>query len=501
MEIKSLSFLLFCFFIVFFYFLLEKTNKQKYILFIADIILITKISGKKGGVILFLFGYLVFMMGKLLEKTEKRYIRRLYEGIGFIGSIGLLIYFKYFTFTYDTFQKFFEMRQIYLPSLIAPIGLSYYTLSMFGYLHDICHKKYAAEKNYINFMSFIMFFPAIFEGPINLYQKLMPQLLSVHKFDWDRMVFGLQRVLWGYIKKVVVADRIGILVTGILQDDNTHGYLTILAMVFYSFQIYADFSGGIDVIMGITEILGIQLTENFKSPLVSKNVTEYWQRWHKSLGEWMEKYIYYPLVFNRRILKFSKKISNKYMSRAFSAIIASVIVFVIVGIWHGTGWNYVVYGMYQAFFVSTAVALAPVYKRCKSLLHINESCISWKMFSILRTFVILILGRVLIKAGNLSQAGLIYKKMLELDNIAALFTGSLFEYGLDYKNYYLMLLGIFGLIVVDVLHERGIKFRQLLMKQDIVFRYFIYMSAIFLIIIMGIYGPDYEASAFIYQAY
>ena len=132
---------------------------------------------------------------------------------------------------------------------------------------------------------------------------------------------GIQRSVWGYFKKLVVADRIGILVMGILQDENAVGPVVVYALILYSFQIYADFSGGIDVIMGISEMLDISLTENFRSPLVSTSVTEYWQRWHISLGEFMEKYIYYPIVLNRNVMKFSKKIPGKYISRAFSALL------------------------------------------------------------------------------------------------------------------------------------------------------------------------------------
>ena len=220
---------------------------------------------------------------------------------------------------------------------------------MCAYLVDIYHKKYKAETDLVAFLVYVTYFPAIVEGPINMYRKLMPQIKEKHTFDWERMIRGLMRTLWGYLKKVVIADRIGILVMGILQTEDAHGIVILYALVIYSFQIYTDFSGGIDVIMGISQVLGIELAENFKSPLISKNVTEYWQRWHKSLGEFMEKYIYYPIVLNRKLMKFSKKIKNKYQSRAFSAFVASLIVFVIVGIWHGTGWNYVVYGMYQAF--------------------------------------------------------------------------------------------------------------------------------------------------------
>ena len=215
----------------------------------------------------------------------------------------------------------------------------------------------------------------------------------------------------------------------------------------------------------------------------------------------MERYIYYPLVLNKRVLKLSKKIPNKYLSKVFSATLASVIVFVIVGIWHGTGWNYVVYGLYQAIFVSTAVLLAPVYKKMNAMLHVNEQCISWRVFQTIRTFVILVFGRYFTRAGSLGKAIELLGRTFSVNNIRKLFDGSLSHYGLDHKNMYLLYLCIFMVFGVEVLHSKNIHFRVLIMKQDIVFRYLVYFIGIFCIIIFGIYGPEFNTSEFIYQGF
>ena len=501
MELKSIEYLAFCLIVCVCYFALWKTAYQKHVLLLADAFFVIKMSDVRSLILIMIMTLLVFLIGKKIEQMETIQKKRLWLYLGLICSIGVLIYFKFFKSTFVLVQTLLAGQNITLKDLLTPVGISYYTLSLSGYLLDIYHKKYETEKSYLDFLGFVIYFPAIIEGPINLYKKVMPELKKQHRFEFDRMVMGLMRMLWGYFKKAVVADRIGIIVMGILKDGEAHGSLILLALILYSFQIYGDFSGGIDVIMGVSEILGIHLTENFTSPLMSKNVTEYWARWHKSLGEWMEKYIYYPVVLNRRLLKLSKKIRNKHMSKAFSATLASVVVFVIVGIWHGTGWNYVVYGLYQALFVASAVALMPVYKSVKKKLKIREDCMSWKLFCIIRTFVILLFGRLLIKAADLSQAALMLQKLRRFDNIGALFDGSIYQYGLDYKNYYVMLIGIFALILVDVLHDQKIHLRERLMKQDIVFRYAVYMVVLFTIIIFGIYGPGFDASSFIYQGF
>ena len=501
MELKSLTFVVFCLLVAVVYFALQKTDKQKYVLLVADILFVLSYSGIKAAVALCFICVINFWIAKRIEAQETKQKKLPWLIFGFICTIGILLFFKFFTGMAETLVSIATGRPVDMFQIIAPAGVSYYTLSLFAYLTDIYHKKYKAETDFVAFCVFVTYFPAIVEGPINMYKKLMPQIKASHTYDWDRMIRGLMRMLWGYLKKVVIADRIGILVMGILQDEAAHGIVILFSMVVYSFQIYTDFSGGIDVIMGVSEILGLTLEENFKSPLISKNITEYWQRWHRSLGEFMEKYIYYPIVLNRKLMKFSKKIKDKYMSRAFSAFVASLIVFIIVGIWHGTGWNYVVYGMYQALFVASAVILKPTYTKVKKAIHLNEKCLSWQIFCILRTFIILVFGRLLIKASNLHQAAELIGKMSHMDNIASLFNGDLLQYGLDSKNMVVMYIGILIVILVDVLHEHGVKFREEILKQDIVFRYAVYLTAIFILVIFGVYGGEFSAASFIYQGY
>lgn len=507
MSIKSLTFLVFVLAVFCIYYAVQKTNLQKLVLLAAGIVCMVSMSSIAAtGLVVILalcvYGIAIHMetLIKAKEGAVSGAVKR-WLALAITLDIGLLLYFKFFRNTYLLLQDFFSAKNIALAELVVPIGLSYYTLALYGYLMDIYHKKYVAEKDFLLFLAYVTYFPAVIEGPINLYKKVAPQFREQHFFDGKKVVMGLQRCLWGYFKKVVIADRIGILVMGILQKDTAVGTLLLYAMVLYSFQIYTDFSGGIDVIMGISEMLDIKLTENFRSPLISSSVTEYWARWHISLGEFMEKYIYYPIALNRNVMKISKKISNKYLSKAFSSALASFIVFIIVGIWHGTGWNYVVYGLYQAVFVAGAVLLMPVYKKGKSLLHINDTTLSWKIFTVLRTFTILVFGRILIKAADLQGAGRFLQRMFAEANPHALFNGTVYQFGMDYKNVYLMYVCILLVIVVDVLHEKGVHFRELLMRQGIIFRYIIYYIAVFSIIVFGIYGPEFHSADFIYQAF
>ena len=507
MSIKSLTFLVFVLVVFCIYYAVQKTNFQKIVILAAGIVCMVSMSNIMATLIVITLALCVYGIAIQIETLIKKNgskISRAVKGwlaLAIFLDIGLLLYFKFFKNTYLLLQNICAAKNIMLTDLVVPIGLSYYTLALYGYLMDIYHKKYAAEKDFLLFLAYVTYFPAIIEGPVNLYKKVAPQFREQHFFDGQKVVMGLQRSMWGYFKKVVIADRIGILVMGILQEDTAVGPLLLYAMILYSFQIYTDFSGGIDVIMGISEILDIKLTENFKSPLISSSVTEYWARWHISLGEFMEKYIYYPIALNKNVMKFSKKIKNKYLSKAFSSALASFIVFIIVGIWHGTGWNYVVYGLYQAVFVAGAVLLTPFYKNAKSTLHIDDKTLSWKVFTVLRTFSILVFGRILIKCADLQGVGIFLHKLFADVNPHALFDGTVYQFGLDYKNVYLMYACILLVIVVDILHEKGVHFRELLMRQGIIFRYIVYYIAIFSIIVFGIYGAEFHSADFIYQAF
>lgn len=505
MELKSLSYILFLLITIIIYFAsCRKFAAQRLVLIIANISFILFVSDLRS---LFIITFLVsfaYFMGIFIEKAVKdknKKKSKVLMWFSVIFMIGVLCYFKFFKESFEILREAFSSNGFEISKLITPIGLSYYSLSLVGYIIDVYHKKHAAERDYLTFFSFVTFFPAIIEGPFSLYRSIGGQFKEQHYFNWDRTVSGLQRILWGYFKKVVIADRIGIIVLGVLGDEKAVGLLVFWTMVLYSFQIYTDFSGGIDVIMGAAEILGFKLTENFNAPFMAKSVTEFWQRWHMSFGEVMEKYIYFPIVLNKSVIKFTKKVKNKYFQKVFAASLASFIVFVLVGIWHGTGWNYVVYGCYQAFFVSSAVVLGPVYKNAKAKLHINETCMSWQLFQTIRTFVILVFGRMLTRAKDLEQGISLIKRTFSAWNPHVLFDGTLMKYGLDYKNYYLMIACIILVMIVDVLHYRGMKIRETIMKRDIAFRYVLYFGAIFAIIIFGIYGSQYSASSFIYQAF
>ena len=516
MDLESLQFIVYVAGVCIIYFLCRNESWQRRVLIAVGIVCYYMMSGLSALLLLLATGILTYFLGirigsciseaKRNRENEKlalalRKKARFCMWIGCIAELGMLMYFKFFTNTWTLLQKLLLAHyQFKLFDLLIPLSISYFTLALSGYILDVYHAKIEAEKDFEKFSLMFLYFPCMIQGPINAYKKLKPEIEKLHTADYERIRSGVLRMVWGYIMKIVFADRIGIMVSAIL-DSEAVGFPVLCALVLYSFQIYGNFAGGINVIMGISEILDIRLVENFHNPFMAKSVTEYWKRWHISLGEWMENHVFYPIVFSKTVNRISKAISNKYLRRVFSATAASFIVFIFVGIWHGTGWNYVVYGIYQATFVSLAILLEPLYEKGRKLFHIQTDKALWHLFQMVRTFFILVIGRYFSHAPNLMTAIQWLKRTFCAWNPETLVNGTFLEYGLDIRNIILMFLSLFVILFVDYANEQGICFRQKIVQQKIAVRWTVYYAALFLIIIFGVYGPEFTVSSFIYQGF
>ena len=447
-------------------------------------------AGLRGLLTGLLLSAVAFVCGKEISRSTETEGARAKRALraGLIIILGTPLFFKY------------GLRLTSLSTTI-PMGLSYYALSLCAYLLDVSHKKCEAVSRFPDMAGFSLYAFSLRQGPINLCQELLPQLRAKFSFDGTRVIRGLQRSLFGLMKKLVIADRIGLHVTAILGDENAAGSLILYAMLLYSFQIYADFSGGIDVIMGLSEALGITLPENFNAPLVAKSVTEYWQRWHMTLGRIMEKYLYYPLVLSKQMRTFSKRISSKFLRRVAAAAIANFLVFILVGAWHGTGWNYIVYGLYQAVLTTQAILLAPTYKKWQQALSIRTESLPYRVFQVVRTFVILTFGRYFIRMGTLPDAFALFGRTFRSFRPGALWDGSLLTYEATMPNLIIIFIGLVLLVFIDVKHAGGFCFRDAIAKQPAVLRYAICYLAIFVVLILGIYGPGYDAANYIYGGF
>ncbi len=421
--------------------------------------------------------------------------KKKYVVLSVLINIGLLCFVKYT-------GVFFEDIQI-----LAPLGISFYTFKSLGYVIDVYRGKEKAEKNIFKLALFLSYFPAIIQGPIDRCKDLAQQLYAPHFFDYRRVTFGVQRMLWGYIKKLVIAERVAVVVNEVFNNyavKEYQGFVVFVGVFLYGIQIYADFSGGMDIICGVSEVFGITLTENFRRPFMARSVAEFWQRWHITLGAWFRNYLFYPLSLSKPFHRLGKKCRKVFGDKAGKVIppsLASFTVFLLIGIWHGAGWKYVVYGIYQALFVSTGTLFEDGYARLRRLCRIREERAGWKLFQTLRTVFIITAGRYFSRAADLEQATAMMKATLAQFNPWVFFDGTFYRLGLNEKNFRLMLLSIVILLGIDVLQEKNIRLRESLAGCNIVVRWGVYYAAILTVVIFGMYGAGYDAAGFIYQAF
>ncbi len=451
---------------------------------------------------------------KIDKKALKAHFTRAKRWILTLGVIlpfAVLAVVKYANFTIENINLLLgaagaEVSLGYL-QIVLPLGISFYTFQSVGYLIDVYRGKVVADTNVFKYALFVSYFPQIIQGPIGRHRDLAHQLFEPHSFDYTRVKFGVQRIFWGFFKKMVIADRVAVIVNEVFNNFRGNGYegvIVFLGAFFYSIQIYADFSGGMDIVCGVSQVFGIELTENFKRPFLAKSVAEFWQRWHITLGSWMRDYLFYPMALSKPFNKMSKslrKLGSNYAAKVIPTCLASFIVFVLIGVWHGANWKFVVYGLYSAIFVSTATLLEPLYNTCRRWLHIHPDKRWFRAFQVLRTVLLVTVGRYLSRADSLTDAVDMFVATVTEWNPRALIDGTLLQLGLDAKNFLLMLAFIVVLFTVDALQEKGCHIREALARRHIAIRFAVYFIVLFSIILFGMYGPGYNASDFIYQGF
>lgn len=431
--------------------------------------------------------------------------------IAILIALGLLSYTKFTNMIIDSLQKLlngFGIQSIQLSpvSIIVPLGISYYTFSTIGYVVDVYWREYRAEKNFFKYLLFVMYFPHILQGPFARYNRLAHQLIEGHKFDYQRACFGIQLMLWGYFKKLVIADRLAVFVGSVYGDwRNQAGFIIIIATFFSSIQLYTDFSGCVDISRGMSQIMGIELDRNFCQPYFSRSIDEYWRRWHISLGEWFRDYLYMPVSVSRFVKKCVRKVKDRYgkgAAKNIGIIIPLSAVWLVTGIWHGSGWGYIIWGIWQGGLIISSILLKKKFTFLRQKLHIDEKKNEWKLFQTIRTFMLAsFIPKVFTLTDSLPSAFGLLGRIFSQFNIWVFFDQSLYQYGLDRQDFELAIVAIIVLFVVSVLKEKGIQIRESIAKKNIILRWTIYYVAIFSIIIFGMYGPGYEASNFVYMKF
>lgn len=388
---------------------------------------------------------------------------------------------------------------------VVPIGLSYYTLSVISYLVDVYRGRQEAERNPLHMLLFVAWFPKIIEGPIERYGKLAPQLIEGHQFEWVGFCHGMQLALWGYIKKMVIADRIAVLTTQAFEHHTLYGGLVmLLAAVLAAVQLYCDFSGCMDIAGGVSQMFGIRLEANFRQPFFSRSAAEFWRRWHITLGTWFKDYVYMPLTVSRPVMaaaKWARAHVGRMASRRVMQVIPLVVVWLLTGLWHGTGANYLVWGAWWGVIIICDVLFSKAYAGLAAHLHVDTSSGAWHAFQAVRTFMFFVIGRIITIPGNLAVTGQILLGVVADPRPWQLVDGTLLGMGLDATNLNLMVLFIGLVWAVDLLHERGVGIRAAIGSWPMPVREIVYVAGVMAVLVFGMYGPAYNASAFVYMQY
>ena len=430
----------------------------------------------------------------LIQKKDSK--KKLIFILTILFNILFLIGFKYSNI-YLGLYNFVLGKNISFTNIIVPLGLSYYTLEALSYLIDTYNNKYKADKNIINVALYLLYFPLLIEGPISRYNDLNDQFNDNHKFNYKHIINACVLIGFGLLKKLVIADRAAIYVNNVFNKDYT-GIAVLIAILLYTLEIYADFSGCMDIVMGISELFGIKLKANFKQPFFSKTINEFWTRWHITLGTWLKDYIFYPLSISKTNQKIGLKLRKKnhpLLGRFITIIIPLFFVWFLMGLWHGPTIKYILYGMYYYILMILGIILKPLEIKIMRFLKINMQTFSFKLFQMFRTTILVMIGMLIFASSSITSA---------LNTIKNVFGANMVQIsslGLTKADFRLLFIMILVLLLISYMKENGINIREKLQEQNLPFRWFIYLLLIFSIIIFGMYGTGYNPADFIYGGF
>lgn len=439
---------------------------------------------------------------KAIKKKAKRN-KKIVLAIGIAINILILAILKYLGTFISGLNEIFKTNFTVF-KFALPLGISYYTLQAISYIVDVYRGTIEADKNLGKVALFLSFFPQMIEGPIGRYDKLANNLYEPHKIKYNDFLRGSELMLWGYFKKMVIADRIAMYVDFVFENYASYsGPIIVLAIAGYTLQIYAEFSGGIDIIRGCANLFGIELDSNFERPFFSKSIDEFWRRWNITLGTWLKDYVFYPVSlskFSMKITTFSKKIfKENYMSKIVPSAFSLLCVWLCNGLWHGAGTKYIIYGLYYYVIMMLGKILEPLGEKLIKLLKINTKVFSYKLWQVVRTSIFVGIGMLIFRAETLDKAWQMLISIPKVHDMGQILNGQFLTFGgMTASDWEVLVVSTFAFIIVSILKERKKDVREALNNQNMIFRWTLLILAVVSIIIFGIYGEGYNVQSFIY---
>ncbi len=488
MLFNSLSFLIFFPLVCFVYFLLPA--RIRYLWLLGASYYFYMCWNARYALLMALSTCITYASGLLIgrSRSDPR-LCKIWVGLSFGSNLAILFFFKYANFVLESLQKAAALAhiQLNLPAfdILLPVGISFYTFQALSYTMDVYRGEIEPERNLLKYALFVSFFPQLVAGPIERSKNLLDQVAVPHRFDYDRAAAGLQMMLWGFMEKLILADRAAIFVDAVYGDwANQSGAMLLLATVLFAFQIYCDFGGYSHIAIGAAQVLGIRLMDNFRQPYFATSVQDFWRRWHISLSTWFRDYLYIPLGGNRK--------------GRLRRDINLMITFVVSGLWHGAAWHYVAWGGLNGAFQVVGGRTRALRQRVVSALRIRTDTVSWKLLQRLVTFALICLTWVFFRADGMAASFGILKKFVFDLRPGTLLGGGVCRYGLDMANLQLLFVAILVLLAVDWMHERNLPIRDSLARQNVLARWVVCWAAMLCVLVFGVWGGEYNAAAFIY---
>lgn len=494
MLFNSFSFLLFFPIVTLLYFLIP--HKLRYLWLLMASYFFYMCWNPKYALLLAASTVITFISGMFIHNARcipdpKSAVRwkKIAVAMSFALNLSILFFFKYFDFAVDNLNVLLSSvgLQLLNPTfdVLLPVGISFYTFQALSYTMDVYRGEIPVEKNLFKYALFVSFFPQLVAGPIERSKNLLPQISQRHDFQWQRVKEGLLLMIWGLFLKLVIADRVAMIVNQVYGDYHSYGGFQIaFATIMFGMQIYCDFGSYSLIAKGSAKVLGFELMDNFKQPYFSTSISEFWRRWHISLSSWFRDYLYIPLGGNRKG-KLRKHLNT-------------MIVFLVSGLWHGASWTFVIWGFLHGIFIVIGELTQPAKNWLTDKLHIPRKAFLYRCIQGFITFLLVNFAWIFFRAATIQEAFGVIGQMFSVWNPSTMIHGGLYTLGLSQANFYVGAAAIFILILVSIFRYKGMNLDKIICRSNILLQWPIYLVLIFATLIFGIYGPLYSASQFIY---